>query len=70
MDTELDVNILIQNYHSKISTLINQNILLESKLESLKKDYIELQNKINQQSLDKYQEVGIEEWANQTLDKD
>ena len=53
MDTELDVNILIQNYHSKISTLINQNILLESKLESLKKDYIELQNKINQQSLDK-----------------
>jgi|TARA_R100000455_G_scaffold26610_1_gene15447 hypothetical protein len=61
MDTELDVNILIQNYHSKISTLINQNILLESKLESLKKDYIELQNKINQQSLDKYQEVGIEE---------
>lgn len=61
MDNELDVNILIQNYHSKISTLINQNILLESKLESLKKDYIELQNKINQQSLDKYQEVGIEE---------
>ena len=42
-------------YHSKISTLVNQNILLEAKLESLTKDYNELQNKV------KYQEAGIEE---------
>ena len=33
----------------------NQNILLEAKLESLTKDYNELQNKV------KYQEAGIEE---------
>ena len=52
---DVDVNILIKNYHSKISTLVNKNILLEAKLESLTKDYNELQNKV------KYQEAGIEE---------
>ena len=34
---------------------MNQNILLEAKLESLTKDYLELQNKV------KYQESGIDE---------
>lgn len=56
---DVDVNILIKNYHSKLSSLINQNILLESKLESLKKDYLELQEKLNVP--DKYQESGIDE---------
>jgi len=55
MNSDVDVNILIKNYHSKISTLMNQNILLEAKLESLTKDYNELQSKVN------YQEAGIEE---------
>tara|TARA_B100000902_G_scaffold91978_1_gene95391 strand:+ start:2139 stop:2330 length:192 start_codon:yes stop_codon:yes gene_type:complete len=56
MNSDVDVNILIKNYHSKISSLINQNILLEAKLESLQKDYLELQqSKVN------YQEAGIEE---------
>jgi len=55
MNSDVDVNILIKNYHSKISQLVNQNILLEAKLESLTKDYNELQNKV------KYQEAGIEE---------
>ena len=59
MNQDVDVNILIKNYHSKISCLMNQNILLESKLESLTKDYIELQEKIK--IPDKYQEAGIEE---------
>ena len=52
---DVDVNILIKNYHSKILSLTNQNILLESKLESLSKDYAELQKQI------KYQESGIDE---------
>ena len=55
MNSDVEVNILIKNYHSKISTLMNQNILLEAKLESLTKDYNELQSKVN------YQEAGIEE---------
>ena len=58
MNQDVDVNILIKNYHSKISSLMNQNILLESKLESLTKDYIEFQEKIK--IPDKYQETGIE----------
>ena len=49
MNQDVDVNILIKNYHSKISSLMNQNILLESKLESLTKDYIELQEKLKYQ---------------------
>ena len=47
MDSEVDVNILINRYHQKISTLINQNILLEAKIESLTKDYSILQEKLS-----------------------
>ena len=36
---DVDVNILIQNYHNKISTLYNQNILLEAKLQSMAQDF-------------------------------
>ena len=31
MNSEVDVNILINHYHKKLSTLVNQNILLEAK---------------------------------------
>tara|TARA_Y100001973_G_C5205086_1_gene340924 strand:- start:1261 stop:1428 length:168 start_codon:yes stop_codon:yes gene_type:complete len=55
MDSEVDVNILVNRYHQKISTLINQNILLEAKLESLTKDYINLQQKMTNE------DKGIEE---------
>ena len=47
MDSEVDVNILINRYHQKVSTLINQNILLEAKIESLTKDYSILQDKLS-----------------------
>ena len=47
MDSEVDVNILINRYHQKLSTLINQNILLEAKIESLTKDYSILQEKLS-----------------------
>ena len=47
MDSEVDVNILINRYHQKVSTLINQNILLEAKIESLTKDYSILQEKLS-----------------------
>jgi len=57
MNKEVDVNILIKNYHAKISSLMNQNILLEAKLESLTQDYLELQ----QVQTEEFQEPGIEE---------
>ena len=47
MDSEVDVNILINRYHQKLSTLVNQNILLEAKIESLTKDYSILQQKLS-----------------------
>ena len=39
MNNDVDVNMLIQNYHNKISTLYNQNILLETKLQSMAQDF-------------------------------
>ena len=41
MNSEVDVNILVNLYNQKISTLTNQNILLEAKLQSLIKDFEE-----------------------------
>ena len=43
MNREVDVNVLIRNYHRRLSEVINQNVLLESKLESLTQDYVKLQ---------------------------
>ena len=57
MNKEVDVNILIKNYHAKISSLMNQNILLEAKLESLTQDYLELQQQVQTED---FQEPGIE----------
>ena len=37
MNSEVDVNILINHYHKKLATLVNQNILLEAKMESMTK---------------------------------
>ena len=43
MNSEVDVNVLIRDYHRRLSEVINQNVLLESKLESLTQDYVQLQ---------------------------
>ena len=42
MNSEVDVNILINHYHKKLATLVNQNILLEAKMESMTKEYMDL----------------------------
>ena len=56
MNSEVDVNILINHYHKKLSTLINQNILLEAKMESMTKDYMDLQKQVLQLEEDKKKE--------------
>ena len=38
---EVDVNVLVKLYNSKLASLTNQNILLEAKLATLSKDYQE-----------------------------
>ena len=67
MNSEADVNILINHYHKKLSTLVNQNILLEAKVESMNKDYMDLQNQVLQLEEDKKKE---KKWVNQPVDKD
>jgi hypothetical protein len=38
---EVDVNVLIKLYNSKLASLTNQNVLLEAKLATLSQDYQE-----------------------------
>ena len=67
MNSEVDVNILINHYHKKLSTLVNQNILLEAKMESMSKDYMDLKQKFDALQSPKR---GIKKWVNQPVDKD
>jgi len=39
MNSEVDINVLVGIYNQKISTLSNQNILLEAKIQTLIKDF-------------------------------
>ena len=48
MNSEVDVNILINHYHKKLSTLVNQNILLEAKMESMLNDYMRLKQQFEE----------------------
>ena len=38
-NSEVDVNVLVKIYHQKLANALNQNVLLEAKLETLKQDY-------------------------------
>ena len=56
MNSEVDVNILINHYHKKLSAVVNQNVLLEAKVESITKEYIDLQQKMLKLEEDKKKE--------------
>jgi hypothetical protein len=45
-NSEVDINILVSIYNQKLSTLTNQNILLEAKLQTLKQDYEQEKNSL------------------------
>ena len=47
-NSEVDVNVLIKLYNQRLSTLTNQNILLEAKVQTLSKDYSELEERYNE----------------------
>jgi hypothetical protein len=60
MNSEVDVNILVNVYNQKISSLTNQNILLEAKIQSILKDYEEEKNTLLMANLElqkKYDEL-------------
>ena len=47
-NSEVDVNVLVKIYHQKLANALNQNVLLEAKLETLKQDYEEKINNLLQ----------------------
>ncbi len=45
-NNDVDVNALIKIYNQKISTLTNQNILLEAKLQTVVQDHLDAQKEL------------------------
>ena len=49
---DVDVNTLIKVYNQKISTLTNQNILLEAKLQTTVQDHLDAQKELMAEKLE------------------
>ena len=45
-NSEVDVNILVNLYNSKLASALNQNVLLEAKLQTLKNDFDKERNEL------------------------
>ena len=45
-NSEVDINVLVNLYHTKLATALNQNVLLEAKLQTLKNDYEKEKNQL------------------------
>ena len=50
--SEVDVNVLIKIYNSKLAAVSNQNVLLEAKLATLSQDFQEQINALLQENAD------------------
>ena len=48
-NSEVDVNVLVNLYHTKLASALNQNVLLEAKLQTLKNDYEKEKNELLEQ---------------------
>jgi len=48
-NSEVDVNVLVNLYNSRLSTALNQNVLLEAKLQTLKNDFERERNELLEQ---------------------
>ena len=48
-NSEVDVNVLVNLYHTKLATALNQNVLLEEKLQTLKNDFQKEKNELLEQ---------------------
>ena len=48
-NSEVDVNVLVNLYHTKLATALNQNVLLEAKLQNLKNDFEKEKNELLEQ---------------------
>ena len=50
--SEVDVNVLIKIYNSKLATVSNQNVLLEAKLATLSQDFKEQMDALLEENAD------------------
>jgi len=48
-NSEVDVNVLVNLYHTKLAAALNQNVLLEAKLQTLKNDFEQEKNALLEQ---------------------
>ena len=48
-NSEVDVNVLVNLYHTKLEAALNQNVLLEAKLQTLKNDFEQEKNQLLEQ---------------------
>ena len=74
ISNDVDVNALIKIYNQKISTLTNQNILLEAKLQTIVQDHLDAQKELLAEKLEiqeKYENLlaDIEEEDGETSDQ-
>ena len=56
--SEVDVNVLIKIYNSKLATVSNQNVLLEAKLATLSQDYKEQLDALLEENADLKAQLG------------
>ena len=49
LNSEVDVNVLVNLYHKKLAIALNQNVLLEAKLQTLKNDFQKEKNELLEQ---------------------
>ena len=45
-NSEVDVNVLVNLYNSKLASALNQNVLLEAKLQTLRNDFEKERNEL------------------------
>ena len=48
-NSEVDINVLVNLYHTKLASALNQNVLLEAKLQTLKNDLEKEKNELLEQ---------------------
>ena len=48
-NSEVDINVLVNLYHTKLAAALNQNVLLEAKLKTLKNDFEKEKNELLEQ---------------------
>ena len=48
-NSEVDVNVLVNLYNSRLASALNQNVLLEAKLQTLKNDFEKEKNELLEQ---------------------